>query len=84
MKNSQGCPFYLLYSAIVNRNLFQVDEMGPLNANQGLFSANIYLQLPSDVQTKKQKALEIWPVGIRNRWDWYRVRFSCIHLAFSP
>ena len=50
------------------KGFVHVDEMGPLNDHQGLFSANIYLQMPSD----DKRALEIWPLGIRNRWDWYR------------
>lgn len=63
-----------------------VDEMGPLNPNQGLFSANIYLQLPDQAPAQEnstnvtddndkengQDMIHIWPVGIRNRWDWYR------------
>lgn len=63
-----------------------VDEMGPLNPNRGLFSANIYLKLPQHplhgkeprpLQTNAnslsyQDVIEIWPLGIRTRWDWYR------------
>lgn len=54
-----------------------VDEMGPLNATSGLFSANIYLQLPQNPSEAEplhaeQDILEIWPLGIRSRWDWYR------------
>jgi len=43
-----------------------VDEMAPLKSSSGLFSANIYLQMP------QPQALEIWPLNIRSRWDWYR------------
>lgn len=60
-----------------------------LNPYKGLFSANIYLQLP-DQESKQigshdggvtsshenyydeQDILQIWPLGIRSRWDWYR------------
>jgi len=56
------------------KGYIHVDEMGPLNPNSGLFSANIYLQLPSDDtgNDEAQPAIEIWPLGIRSRWDWYR------------
>ena len=49
-----------------------VDEMGPLNTTQGLFSANVYLQLPGENTTSATPVLNIWPLGIRSRWDWYR------------
>jgi hypothetical protein len=81
-----------------------VDEMAPLCTNHGLFSANIYLQLPkhndnnsnnnnnyncddqdsnkndedddkkdtTNINNTPIDALHIWPLGIRNRWDWYR------------
>ena len=52
--------------------------MGPLDEQKGLFSANIYLQLPDDgytdddISQEGQTVIQIWPVGIRSRWDWYR------------
>lgn len=48
------------------RGLIHVDEMGPLSVQQGLFSANIYLQLPVS------QTLLVWPTNVRSRWDWYR------------
>jgi hypothetical protein len=60
------------------KGYIHVDEMGPLDATKGLFSANIYLQLPeSDKRTDSgngdsQDILHIWPTSIRSRWDWYR------------
>lgn len=54
------------------RGFIHVDEMGPLLPQHGLFSANIYLQLPSDKDAICQKAIHIWPLGVRTRWDWYR------------
>ena len=66
-----------------------VDEMAPLTSNQGLFSANIYLQLPDKNNTNDQISTNknihtntnagdfaIWPLGIRSRWDWYKVSAS--------
>lgn len=50
-----------------------------LNPNSGLFSANIYLQLPeaekgeiTNDNNDGQDILHIWPLSIRSRWDWYR------------
>jgi hypothetical protein len=71
-----GLPRVMMGPTRWKRGFVHVDEMGPLNPQQGLFSANIYLQLPTNEDTEKlqqpQRALEIWPLGIRNRWDWYR------------
>ena len=70
------------------RGFIHVDEMSPLNATKGLFSANIYLSMPSienksdedmdgaddDVDAHKRDSggLYIWPLGVRSRLDWYR------------
>ena len=81
-----GLPRVMMGPTRWKRGFVHVDEMGPLNPTKGLFSANIYLQLPSDVPDRKQKALEIWPLGIRNRWDWYRVSLAldiCCYLCIG-
>ncbi|KAJ8613234.1 hypothetical protein CTAYLR_004527 [Chrysophaeum taylorii] len=46
--------------------LVHVDDLAPLRKDRGLFSANIYLKLPP-----AGGGLELWPVGIRSRWDFY-------------
>jgi len=83
---SGGLPRVMLGPTRWKQGYIHVDEMGPLNAKQGLFSANIYLQLPppsSDENEEEEHAvssssydaqniIDIWPVGIRSRWDWYR------------
>lgn len=66
------------------RGFIHVDEMGPLDHNKGLFSANIYLTMPDEVKGGINDAgsLYIWPLGVRSRWDWYRVstcKFVCSH-----
>lgn len=76
-----GLPRVMMGPTRWKRGFVHVDEMGPLNEQQGLFSANIYLQLPSDSESRKQRCLEIWPLGVRSRWDWYRVS-RCICLLF--
>jgi hypothetical protein len=68
-----GLPRVMIGPTRWKRGFVHVDEMGPLSPSQGLFSANIYLQLPSDEISSTQEALHIWPLGIRSRWDWYRV-----------
>jgi hypothetical protein len=58
------------------KGFIHVDDLGPLDSNRGLFSANIYLTMP-DTGTNKHAipdagALYIWPLGVRSRLDWYR------------
>jgi hypothetical protein len=71
---SGGLPRVMMGPTRWKRGFIHVDEMGPLSPTQGLFSANVYLQLPSSKNEaiSSQPALQIWPVGIRSRWDWYR------------
>lgn len=56
------------------RGYIHVDELGPLDVNRGLFSANIYLKQPCerDQEIPDAGALYIWPLGVRSRLDWYR------------
>ncbi|KAL7553623.1 hypothetical protein ACHAWF_016927 [Thalassiosira exigua] len=67
------------------RGFVHVDELGPLDAMRGLFSANIYLAMPNgsgttgypedDTDGARRGApggLCVWPLGVRSRLDWYR------------
>jgi len=71
-----GLPRIMVGPTRWKRGFIHVDEMGPLNENRGLFSANIYLTMPqcrSNVDGKNDAgALYIWPLGVRSRWDWYK------------
>jgi len=69
---SGGLPRVMIGPTRWRKGFIHVDEMGPLHRSHGLFSANIYLQLPDDSPDKTQPVLHVWPVGIRSRWDWYR------------
>uniref|UniRef100_A0A7S2ENC7 JmjC domain-containing protein n=1 Tax=Trieres chinensis TaxID=1514140 RepID=A0A7S2ENC7_TRICV len=53
------------------RGFIHVDELAPLSEVRGLFSANIYLQLPCSSESDEGD-LHIWPLGVRSRWDWYK------------
>jgi hypothetical protein len=84
------------------RGFVHVDELGPLDPENGLFTANIYLKMPTprhpppspDTEGNASSsissapppsdsgALYIWPLGVRRRWDWYRV--SCIFFFSNP
>jgi hypothetical protein len=80
---SGGLPRIMMGPTRWKRGFVHVDEMAPLSTQQGLFSANIYLQLPKknknstenvvETESEPQPVLEMWPLNIRNRWDWYRV-----------
>jgi hypothetical protein len=64
------------------RGFVHVDELAPLSPTKGFFSANIYLQLPDMKDTEKpQEILEIWPLAVKNKWDWYKV--SRFHMFVS-
>ncbi|GAX22141.1 hypothetical protein FisN_39Lh006 [Fistulifera solaris] len=74
---SGGLPRIMKGPTRWRKGFIHVDEMGILNPQKGLFSANIYLQMPDDSRENAdaltpQKILDIWPVAIRSRWDWYR------------
>ncbi|CAJ1969714.1 unnamed protein product [Cylindrotheca closterium] len=69
-----GLPRIMMGPTRWKKGLIHVDELGPLNVNRGTFSANIYLQLPNHQEDGENEApvLDIWPLDIRSKWDWYR------------
>lgn len=56
------------------KGFVHVDELAPLSIDRGLFSANIYLQLPKTVSDNPADDgdFSVWPLGVRSRWDWYK------------
>ena len=74
---SGGLPRIMMGPTRWKRGFVHVDELAPLSTTSGLFSANIYLRLPhhdstAATETEPEPVLEIWPLDIRNRFDWYR------------
>ena len=64
-----------------------VDELGVMTKSAGLFSANVYLEVPdSDASSSSSSSsssggeLLIWDLQIRSRWDFYRNAFTLSHL----
>jgi len=66
-----GLPRIMIGPTRWRQGFIHVDELNPLNIHRGLFSANIFLQLPPKVQTNDGNLL-IWPLNVRNKVDWYR------------
>lgn len=79
-----GLPRLMVGPTRWKKGLVHVDELAPLRETGGCFSANVYLQLPyNNGIDNEQPVMEVWPLGIRSKWDWYRVRrvvFPCVAL----
>ena len=74
-----GLPRVMFGPTRWRKGFIHADQYSPLSMQNGLFSANIYLQLPtraSTADTKKKEQMEegelhIWPLDIRSDLDWY-------------
>ncbi len=98
-----GLPRLMVGPTRWKKGLVHVDELAPLDDTKGCFSANVYLQLPykavddgdgrndrsNKEKREEQPVMEVWPMGIRSKWDWYRVGgnracavLSCVFNSF--
>mmetsp|Transcript_22535 Transcript_22535/g.28433 ORF Transcript_22535/g.28433 Transcript_22535/m.28433 type:complete len:327 (+) Transcript_22535:44-1024(+) len=69
-----GLPRIMLGPTRWKKGFVHADQFSPLSTEKGLFSANIYLQLPSrelDVHGADEGELHVWPLDIRTDWEWY-------------
>jgi hypothetical protein len=55
-----------------------VDELSPLSDSKGLFSANVYLQMPPS-----GGELHVWCLAFKSKWDFYR-HASTLSLLTTP
>lgn len=79
-----GLPRIMLGPTRWKRGFVHVDELAPLSTSNGFFSANIYLQLPRTQETETpQEILEIWPLAIKSKWEWYKVNM-CSAYTITP
>jgi len=59
--------------------------MAPLSDTEGIFGASVYLRLPrilprhrhrqpkeEEEEEEEQPAMEVWPLDLRSKWDFYR------------
>lgn len=74
-----GLPRIMMGPTRWKKGFIHADQFAPLSKNQGLFSANIYLQLPHRKEEGKEQAeeassdmteLHIWDLNIYSHHDW--------------
>ena len=75
-----GLPRIMLGPTRWKKGFIHADQFSPLSTENGLFSANIYLQLPERSEQENENGndsnegeeeLHIWPLDIRSDLDWY-------------
>lgn len=73
-----GLPRIMIGPTRWKKGFIHADQFSPLSKVQGLFSGNIYLQLPSDkdrcqsVNASAEGDLHIWNLEIYSQDDWFR------------
>ena len=69
-----GLPRIMIGPTRWKKGFIHADQFAPLSKTEGLFSGNIYLQLPDSGSTKNEGSgeLQIWNLEINSQVDWYR------------
>lgn len=73
-----GLPRIMIGPTRWKKGFIHADQFSPLSKGQGLFSANIYLKLPSDkdkpatASSSEDGDLHIWNLEIYSQADWFR------------
>jgi hypothetical protein len=69
-----GLPRIMMGPTRWKRGFIHADQYSPLKKGEGLFSGNIYLQLPprGEKGDKTDGELHIWNLEIYSQLDWYR------------
>ncbi len=69
-----GLPRIMFGPTRWKKGFIHADQYAPLSVNNGLFSANIYLQLPEreTINKNEQEELHIWPLDVRSELEWIR------------
>jgi hypothetical protein len=68
-----GLPRIMMGPTRWKQGFIHADQFSPLSTTEGLFSGNIYLQLPdSSSRDTASGDLQIWNLEISSQVDWYR------------
>ena len=67
-----GLPRIIMGPTRWKKGFVHADQYSPICLDRGLFSGNIYLQLPNDEGQESEGHLHIWDLNINHMQDWYK------------